>query len=280
MTTLPQNGPISPDPELAPHRARAVAESFGVDPARYDRARPRYPSELIERIVAELPPGARVLDVGCGTGIEARQLAEAGCIVLGVDPDERMAAFARQTGVDVEVSTFEDWDACDREFDAVVAGQSWHWVEPLAGAEKAADVLRSGGRITMFAHVFQAPDEIGVATLAAISRTAAESGITLPEPRGASTPMHELYEAMFTRFDTGIRDTKQFSEPERWRFEWESTYTRDQWLDLLPTTGILTRLPPERLTPVLDAVGRTIDHLGGSFTLPNLTLASTAQRVT
>src|SRR5437899_9250287 len=110
------------------HQHRQMAESFGVDAGRYDRARPAYPEALIQRIVAG-SPGRDVLDVGCGTGIAARQFRAAGCTVLGVEPDARMAAFARGTGIDVEVAKFEDWEAAGRRFDAVVAGQSWHWIE-------------------------------------------------------------------------------------------------------------------------------------------------------
>src|SRR6185369_14480802 len=92
-----------------PHRHRPMAESFGVDPERYDRTRPAYPDALIARVVAA-SPGPDLLDVGCGTGIEARQLQAAGCTVLGVEPDARMAGFARHSGVEVEVATFEAWD--------------------------------------------------------------------------------------------------------------------------------------------------------------------------
>src|SRR5215471_10780489 len=142
------------------HQAREIAESFGSDPDRYDRARPRYPGALVDRIVAGLPgpdgpdgphgphgpdgldgpdgpdglDGPDVLDVGCGTGIVARQFRAAGCRVLGVDPDARMADLARRHGLEVEVATFETWDSAGRDFDAVIAGQCWHWVDPVAGA--------------------------------------------------------------------------------------------------------------------------------------------------
>jgi hypothetical protein len=85
--------------ETGLHRHRQPAESSGADPGRYDRARPSYPAALVERIVAASPsPG--VLDVGCG--IAARQFQAAGCRVLGVDPDPRMAGLARQSGLEVE----------------------------------------------------------------------------------------------------------------------------------------------------------------------------------
>jgi SAM-dependent methyltransferase len=131
-----------------------VAESFGVDADRYDRARPGYPAAMVDRIVAVLP-GPDVLDVGAGTGIVTRQFAAAGCRVLGVEPDARMAAFARRAGTEVEVSTFEAWDPGGRRFDAVVAGQAWHWVDPVAGAAAAAQVLRPGGRLAVFWNALQ-----------------------------------------------------------------------------------------------------------------------------
>src|SRR5262252_7429504 len=134
--------PTLPSPSAAePHHERTMAESFGIDPARYDRTRPRYPDALVARIAAE-SPGPEVLDVGCGTGIDARQFQALGCRVLGVEPDPRMAQFARSTGVEVEVSTFEAWQPAGRTFDTVVAGQAWHWVDPVVGAARAAEVLR------------------------------------------------------------------------------------------------------------------------------------------
>ncbi len=133
-----------------------MAESFGADAERYDRARPSYPAALVERIVAA-SPGPDVLDVGCGTGIAARQFQAAGCRVLGVGPDPRMADLARQRGFGVEVATFEAWDPAGRAFDAVIAGQAWHWVDPVAGAAKAAQVLRPGGRLAVFWNAFQPP---------------------------------------------------------------------------------------------------------------------------
>ena len=124
-------------PTLNDETGKRLAASFGAEAARYDRTRPPYPDELVDRIVAA-SPGPRVVDVGCGTGTLSRQLQAAGFEVLGVEHDELMAEFARGTGVPVEVSKFEAWEPGGREYDAVVAGQSWHWVAPEAGPRKAA----------------------------------------------------------------------------------------------------------------------------------------------
>jgi hypothetical protein len=88
-----------------------------------------------------------------------------------------------------------------------------------------------------------------------------------------------MYQAMYAKFADTIRETGQFCEPEQWRFDWEQSYTRDQWLALLPTTGGLTRLRPDQLASILDEVGTAIDALGGAITMPYTTLATTAARV-
>ncbi|MGW1786828.1 class I SAM-dependent methyltransferase, partial [Streptomyces sp. NPDC002143] len=146
MPILPREQPESSPAE--PHEARRMAESFGVDAQRYDQARPGYPDTLVTRIVTG-SPGPDVLDVGCGTGIAARQFQAADCTVLGIEPDARMADFARARGLQVEVATFEAWQPAGRTFDAVIAAQSWHWVEPVAGVVKVARVLRQGARMPL-----------------------------------------------------------------------------------------------------------------------------------
>jgi SAM-dependent methyltransferase len=271
MPTIPREQPRPTQPEL--HQARQVAESFGADAERYDRARPPYPGALVERIIAA-SPGRDVLDVGCGTGIAARQFQAAGCAVLGVDPDARMAEFARRTGVETEVATFEAWDPAGRAFDAVVAGQAWHWVDPVAGPAKAAQVLRPGGRLAVFGHVFATPPEVSDALAVAYRRVAPDSPFNAQTAR----PAMDIYQAMFAKAADGIRQAGGFGEPEQWRFDWEQSYTRDAWLDLLPTTGTLTQLAPGQLAGVLAGVGAAIDKMGGRFTMPYTTLAATASR--
>ena len=65
-TVPPERAPLAGSDPREPHQARQVAESFGADAERYDRARPSYPGALVERIVAA-SPGPDVLDAGCGT---------------------------------------------------------------------------------------------------------------------------------------------------------------------------------------------------------------------
>jgi SAM-dependent methyltransferase len=250
-----------------PHLLRQVAESFGIDADRYDRSRPAYPDELIQRVVAAAP-GIDFLDVGCGTGIGARQYRAAGINVLGVDVDTRMADFARQTGIDVEIGKFEEWDSQGRAFDAVVAGQAWHWVDPVLGAAKAARVLRPHGLLALYWHVFDPPAEVAEPFEEAMSQVAPDGPL--------KTPGLELQQRNRRRAVEGIRTARDFGEPEEWQFEWQRSYTRDQWLDHLATTGQLTILEPPQLATVLNTVGDAVDSIGGEFTMDYITLATAA----
>jgi hypothetical protein len=72
MPAIPPGSVPRSTPES--HQAREVAESFGSDAERYDRARPSYPAAMVDRIVAA-SPGPDVLDVGCGhRGASRRRL--------------------------------------------------------------------------------------------------------------------------------------------------------------------------------------------------------------
>ncbi|GAA3343843.1 class I SAM-dependent methyltransferase [Amorphoplanes nipponensis] len=214
-------------PPRMPHFGRRYAGRvvIGTDAPRYDRARPGYPEALVARVVAG-SPGPDVLDVGCGTGIAARQFQAAGCTVLGVEPDARMAAFARNRGLPVEVAAFEDWEPAGRTFDTVIAAQSWHWIDPAAGAAQAARVLRPSGRLAVFGHVFEPPPEVAEPFAAAYRRVAPDSPFAAAPTR---RPL-ETYQDGYAQVAARLRETGRFAEPEQWRFDTDRTYRRDDWL--------------------------------------------------
>ena len=256
------------------HDDRRRAESFGAAAERYDRSRPTYPAALIDDIVgaASGPPvDLDVLDVGCGTGIAARLMQARGARVLGVEVDERMAEVARRLGTPVEVGKIEDWEPAGRSFDRITAAQAWHWVDPGTGTEKAARVLRPGGRLCLFWNRGEPPESL-------------KEG--LDEVYRRLAPGAESYSVLlgygqadgYGSVRDAIRECPALSDPEDRTFGWSRTYTRDQWLDQLPTHSDHAAMEPGQLAELLDAVGEVIDDAGGSFEMGYSTLLITATR--
>lgn len=121
---------------------------FGEDPERYDRARPTYPSAIIDDLVELVGTDARVIDVGTGTAKGTRLLAERGLTGVGVEADPAMAAVGRRhldryPGWRIDESDFEAWTPTtdDAPADLLTAAQAWHWVGP-SGSRRAHEWFR------------------------------------------------------------------------------------------------------------------------------------------
>jgi len=234
---------------------------------------------MVDRILAESPgagsgvragSGPRVLDVGCGTGIVGRLFQAAGAEVLGVDPDERMAAQARAGGLEVEVARIEEWEPAGATFNMVVAGQAWHWIDPVAGARTAGRALGPGGRLAVFWNSFRPPPGLGEAMTAVVKRVLPDTPLRngLPGPDG--------YARLADRALGGMREAGVFQDLDTWFFDWERPYTRDEWLDAVPTFGGNNQLPAAQRDELLAGVGAAIDDIGGRFTMGYTTVVATA----
>jgi SAM-dependent methyltransferase len=98
------------------------------------------PSPWVQRWSALVPPGARVLDLACGSGRHLRWFAQRGCRVTGVDRDAAALAALHDLGemitADVENGP---WPLAGRTFDAVVVtNYLWRPLLPIVVASVAA----------------------------------------------------------------------------------------------------------------------------------------------
>ena len=128
--------------------------SFDVGAEAYDRFMGRYSVGLAARMadLADVRPGQRVLDVGCGPGALTGELvARLGPgDVAAVDPSSSFVTAARERnpGVDVRVAAAEDLPFDDHEFDAALAQLVVHFMaDPVAGLRDMGRVTRPGGAV-------------------------------------------------------------------------------------------------------------------------------------
>jgi len=119
------------------------------DAAQYD-AKHAFVYEKAKELVELLAPvpGERILDLGCGTGALAAEIAGRGAEILGVDRSENMISQARKK---FPALRFEALDARElrfhAEFDAVFSNAVLHWIpEPEQVLAGVAHALRHGGR--------------------------------------------------------------------------------------------------------------------------------------
>ena len=229
-----------------------------------------YPDALLDDLLDGVPRVV-VLDVGCGTGIVSRLLAARGCRVLGVEPDARMAAVARSRGVVVEEATFEDWDPAGRLFDLLSSGQAWHWIDPVVGAAKAAAALAPGGRVGLFWNQgIHQPD---------VKRVIDDVyGHIAPGLDGHSILLGASFDGRLRDARVGLSGTGSFEVPTVGAYQWERAYSRDEWLDQLPTHSDHRTLPADQLAALLAALGAAIEALGGGLTLSYTTWLLTTRR--
>ena len=244
---------------------------------RYDRYRPRYPDVVIDELLGPEPSGLEVLDVGCGTGIGTRQIAERGAAVLGVELAPGMAAIARRHGIEVEIGAFEGWDAAGRRFDRVTSTQAWHWLDVPAATAKAASLLRPNGSLGLIWSGGAHPDDLA---------DALEDVYSTVVPNGT----HGLFRGYAANRSTDIREgldgvtdaikaNPEFGPVTEDWFPWIQRYQRDEWLELLLTNSQYLALEANLRNRLLDGVATTIDDYGGSFVMNFETVLIAATRL-
>ena len=154
------------------HWFEDLADHMG---AAYDRyAHTKGTLQEVDHVIGALglEPGERVLDVGCGTGRHALELARRGIAVHGIDISQRFIDIARSggssderdpqiRGVRSSLASFERGDArsmgFDGEFDAVICLCQGAFGMMTADGDDGAVVagmaraLRPGGRLALSA---------------------------------------------------------------------------------------------------------------------------------
>jgi SAM-dependent methyltransferase len=126
---------------------------------QYDRDRPTYPDALIDRAceVAGLAPGARVLEIGCGTGQLTQSLHARGLRVVAVEPGDRLISGARDQlrgsgEVQFVNARLEDATLPSAHYQAVFSAAAIHWVDPDVGWRMIADTLDHGGTLALLSY--------------------------------------------------------------------------------------------------------------------------------
>jgi SAM-dependent methyltransferase len=129
---------------------------FSTRAGAYERYRPSYPPEVLALAQREcgVTAGSRIADIGCGPGIMSRIFLDAGCEVLGVEPNAEMReAGVRSLNVYPRFHSVagraEATGLPDSSVDVIVAAQAFHWFEPVGTCAEFRRILRPDGWVML-----------------------------------------------------------------------------------------------------------------------------------
>jgi SAM-dependent methyltransferase len=225
----------------------------------YDRARPTYPPEMFDDLVAlaAIPDGGRVLEIAPGTGQATLPMAARGYRITAVELGANLAAVARRNlasypDVDVQVGAFEQWPLLAEPFDLVMCVSAFHWLDHDVALPKIASALRPGGAIaiTTGGHVEGGTSQFFIDVQDCYMRYMPDTppGLRLDPPENVALVSPELEScALFERI-------------EHRRYLWLRDFTTQSYIDEIGTYSSNLALSHEARTALHTCIANIIDQ--------------------
>lgn len=218
----------------------AGALGFARTAELYERARPSYPSEAVDAVIAELglQAGATVVDLGAGTGKWARLLVERDLDVIAVEPVDEMRAQLERAVPDAEAleGSAEAIPVADESADAVTAAQAFHWFHLDRALPEIHRVLRPGAGLGIVWNERDWSDPLQVALDELVA------------------PHRKPYPAGDLVWRDALGASGLFGDLKEDRFENVQLLTADAVVDRVGSVSWIGSLEPGERAGVLDAV--------------------------
>jgi SAM-dependent methyltransferase len=243
---------------------------FDAAAEQYDAARPSYPAavyNLLESRTGALA-AKTIADGGAGTGIVARQLLERDAAVVAFDPGPGVLrqAMLRTPSPPAVIAEAEAVPIRAHVLDMVCFGQSWHWVDQVAGTEEMSRLLKPGGWWTAWWSHPWADEEAWFDQFYGLLESAC--------------PGVSRHQRNVDWCAEAIAAHGTFQRPERHVVPWVREVTVKGWLtDLSSHSYVIERDAPER-TRLLAAAESILSQQfpGGTMQVPFQTRVWMAQR--
>lgn len=240
----------------------------------YYNARPRYPERLIDRsiVLAQLSSDASILEVGCGSGNATVAFAQSGFLMTCLEPNQDFYRLAQRhctsyPNVTVHNTSFEEWELEEKQFNAVLAANAFHWISPEIRYAKAASALRDDGFLILLWNLTPEPNHEIYQAVKEVYQVYAPS---LVRYEGA-----EVQSEILKRFGQEILDSGYFKEWVVEQTACEVTYGIEDYLKLLST---LRRLEPQTKALLFAGLREKLEKFGDSLQLSFLSAVHVARK--
>ncbi len=248
-----QPGTISVDlPTVRQDETTAhLGSSFGAVADEYNRLRPGPSGEALDWLIPE--GAADVLEIGAGTGVLTRLLAQRVDHVTAVEPDDRMRSLLAPVYEEVEAlaGRAEELPAASASYDLVIAASAWHWVDEERAVPEVARVLRASGRLSL---VWSGPDR----SVDWMRSLWAGGIIFSPEEQADVDARRRRRHAVNVDIDVGGH--RPFLEPETALFRWHRPMTKSDLVALATTYSAVITMEEDARRYHLDAMTQFLDE--------------------
>ena len=216
-----------------------AAAGFASAAEVYERARPSYPPDAIDWLLAQagVGEGDTIVDLGAGTGKLTRLLVPSGARVIAVEPiPEMRALIAVGEAVD---GTAEEIPLADGSADLVTVAQAFHWFDLDRALPEIHRVLRPGGALALVWNMRDLDDSLqrGVEDLLAPLRGRVAYARRESDWCAAALAASPL-----------------FGETETAVFRYEQQFTVDDLVDRVASTSFVATMADGERQPLLDRV--------------------------
>ena len=207
----------------------SFTERFADRATDYAAGRPSYPAAALGALFDGLGEAREVLaaDLGAGTGISSRLLAERGAQVLAIEPNQAMRESAEpHPRVEWIAGTAERTGLEEASVDLVTAFQAFHWFDHVKALNEMIRILRPGGRAAV---IYNERDESDPFTAAYGDLVRAYTLDDTERRRADALDVFAAFEGWHTRRRTEVRN----EQPQ----DVEGVLARARSSSYLPKTG-------------------------------------------
>ena len=124
--------------------------------ANYVKYRPGYPEEVVSFLntATGLTSDSKIADIGSGTGKLTETFMQKGFAVEGVEPNDEMRLTAEQLFENQPLfrsvkGSAEDTTLETGQYSHVIAGQAFHWFDPILSKQEFQRILAPGGWVIL-----------------------------------------------------------------------------------------------------------------------------------
>lgn len=252
------------------------SEMFNQAADYYDKFRPSYPRYIIDALIeqANLTSGARLLEIGAGSGKATELFVNKGFEILCIDPGADLVHIGntrfKEEDFTFETALFEEYSTAPKSFDAIFSAQAFHWIPQPIGYQKCAYALKDRGYLALFWNMYITYNNDLDNELLAISDKYGGFADFLSS---------DACEERINSIVTGIEESGLFSKPEVIRSLWKQNYTADEYYGFALTGNSFLQKSDEEKRLAHNELIKLADKHNGIIERPYLCVLYLAQKL-